>query len=170
MNTEPKEHGDHDHDLGSLGSLAQSARVKHLNTARWVLISIGILTILLNGFLLATMRQTTMAEIRKKNMVIVDQDQFEQGLMTARLIMAVPIALGLVFVVLGLLVKTYPVPITITALVLYVAATLAFGMLEPQTLAQGFIVKIIIVVALVKAVQAALAYQRELAQTSLELD
>jgi hypothetical protein len=168
MNTDPKEQGDH--DLGSLGSLAQSARLKHLNTARWVLISIGILTILVNGVLLATVRQTTMAEIRKKNMVIVDQDQFEKGLMTARLIMAVPIVLGVVFVILGILVKTYPVPITITALVLYVVATLGFGMLEPQTLAQGIIVKVIIVVALIKAVQAALAYQRELVQTSPELD
>ena len=88
--------------------------------------------------------------------------------MIVRLILAIPLALGALFIVLGLMVKSYPVPITILSLVLYVAATLAFAALDPQTIVQGFIFKIIIVVALVKAIQAALAYQRDLSESAYQ--
>ena len=36
-----------------LGSLGQEARLKQLNTAKWIMIVIGILTIGVNSFLLA---------------------------------------------------------------------------------------------------------------------
>src|SRR5271168_3111216 len=124
MSSEREEHGEPGHDLGSLGSLAQSARLKHLKTARWVLIVIGVLTILLNGFLLATAREQLMNEVKKQNMVIVDQAAFEKGLTVLRLIYVVPLVLGVVFIVLGIMVKTYPVPMTILGLVLYVISQL----------------------------------------------
>jgi hypothetical protein len=162
------EHGEP--ESNDLGSLAQSARLKQLNTARWILIVIGILTMLVNGYLLTTARQQMMDEIRKQNMVIVNQDEFEQSLMLVRLIFVIPAVLGAVFVVLGLMIKAYPVPITITSLVLYVVANLAFALLNPLALLQGLLIKIIIVVALAKAVQAALAYQRAQAEAFYELE
>jgi len=152
----------------NLGSLAQSARVKNLNTARWVMIAVGVLTIAVNGFLLFTAREQLMNEVRKNNMVIVDQAEFDKSVAFARLIFVVPIVLGVIFIVLGILVKKYPVPMTITGLVLYILSTLAFAALNPMSLAQGFIIKIIIIVALVKAVQAAMAYQRESAEALWE--
>ncbi len=60
-----------------------------------------------------------------------------------------------------MLVKTYPVPATVLGLVLYVGCAAVFGYLDPTTLAMGWLVKIIIVVALAKAIQSAVAYQRE---------
>jgi hypothetical protein len=73
----------------------------------------------------------------------------------------VSLALGVVFIVLGILVRKYPVPITITALVLYVGAGAIFGLIDPKSLAAGVVVKVIIILALVKSIQSALAYERE---------
>jgi hypothetical protein len=82
--------------------------------------------------------------------------------LVVQLIQAVPVGLGVIFIILGVMVKSYPVPMTITGLVLYVLANAIFGLLDPAMLLQGVIIKIIVVVALIKAVQAALAYQREM--------
>jgi hypothetical protein len=79
----------------------------------------------------------------------------------AKAIMGATIALGVLFIIFGILVKTYPVPITITSLVLYVGAAIIFGYLDPSTLARGWLIKLLIIVGLVKSIQSALAYQRE---------
>jgi hypothetical protein len=164
---EPEEH---EEELAKIGSLAQSARLKHLNSARWTLIVIGVLTVLLNGYLLISARDHLVGELRKQNinMANVNREEFEHVLMRLRFVDGVAITIGAIFIVLGLLVKVYPVPITITALALYVVATLGFGVLAPETLAQGLIIKIIVILALVKAIQAAFAYQRDLAVTAYE--
>ncbi len=60
------------------------------------------------------------------------------------------------------MIKQYPVPISITSLVLYLGATVVMGVLNWQTLLQGIIIKVIVIVVLVKAVQAAIAYQKAL--------
>jgi hypothetical protein len=78
MNTESNSPRESDESLGDLGSLAQSARLKHLQTARGLLIFIGIITILVNGYFLFTARQQLTDEVRKQGMVIVDQVQFER--------------------------------------------------------------------------------------------
>ncbi len=168
MSNYPEEHGENEKGLSGLGSLAQSARLKQLNTARWVLIVLGILMILGNGALIAIARQQLTNEVQKKGMVIVNQEEFERSLMIFRLILAVPLVLGIVFIVLGLMVKAYPVPITILALVLYVASNLGFALLNPEGLLQGIILKVIVVVALAKAIQAALAYQSEMSERLYE--
>ena len=62
---------------------------------------------------------------------------------------------------LGVYVKKFPVPATITGLVLYLGANAVFGLMDPTTLARGLIIKIFIIIGLFKAVQAAIAYQRE---------
>ncbi|RYZ07355.1 MAG: zinc ribbon domain-containing protein [Myxococcales bacterium] len=51
-------------------------------------------------------------------------------------------------------------PAIITALGIYVAVQLASAMYDPKTLAQGMILKVIVIVALVKGVQSALAAQK----------
>ena len=57
--------------------------------------------------------------------------------------------------------KAYPVPITVTAFVLYVGSAVVMALLDPEQIGRGLIMKVIIVFALVKAIQAAVAYQRE---------
>jgi hypothetical protein len=49
----------------------------------------------------------------------------------------------------------------VTGLVLYIAGNLIFGLIEPTSLIRGILIKILIVIAMVKAVSAAIAYQRE---------
>jgi hypothetical protein len=86
----------------------------------------------------------------------------DEHMMIATMVYGAAIVLGVVFVVCGVLVNRFPVPVTILSLVLYVSATLGFAVLNPATLAPvGLIVKVLIIVFLAKAVQAALAYEKE---------
>jgi hypothetical protein len=157
---------------GKLGSLAQAARGKKLNEARNILLFIGILTVLANGVLLALARDRIKNEIETeitkaggRGNVQIDpvrvQQVEDQAFRVAAAICGVGIALGVLFVVFGLIVKKYPVPVTILSLVLYIGAALGFAMLDPTTLAAGLIIKIIVIVFLAKAIQAALAYEKE---------
>ena len=83
------------------------------------------------------------------------------ALLISYAVTGVVVFLGVLFVIFGLVVKRFPVPITVTALVLYVAAVGAFALADPTTLGQGIIFKVIVVVSLAKAIQAEVAYQRE---------
>lgn len=130
-----------------LGSLTQSGREKKLNQARTILIVIGAITIIANIAVAA---------------MLLKQAPGNEG---AILLATVPfIFLGILFVIFGFLVKKYPVPITITSLVLYIAAWLISALQDPAMLAQGIIIKIIIIVALAGAVKTAIAYEKEKAE------
>ena len=160
-------------ELPRLGSLAQSAREKELKVARRILLIIGILTAGFNGLLLATVRdqakQALDAEVRKlpPGQVAdpVRLQQAEDRLVTYNsLFFGALTALGVLFVVFGIIIKMYPVQVTITSLVLYILVNVVVVILEPETLAPNMFavfVKIAIVAALAKAVQAAIAYDRE---------
>ncbi len=167
-------------DVPRLGSLAQKARGKQLNQARWILIVIGILTILGNFADLAAARSTihnsieqAIAKAGGRGRVAIDQARIqqieEQALQVAYLIDGAFVAMGILFVILGALIRRFPVPATVIALVLYILATVAnFGILfyyqgEGAAPAMGtaVIIRIVIIAALVKGVQAALAYERE---------
>jgi hypothetical protein len=71
------------------------------------------------------------------------------------------VLIGVVFIVCAIVVYKYPVASTVTSLVLYLGAAAVYGVLDPTTLARGWWIKILIVVGLFKAVQAALAYESE---------
>jgi hypothetical protein len=157
-------------ELPKLGSLAQKARGKQLNQARWILIVIGALTVIVNGALMATLRDSIRNEIKKEIAkagpgAVVDQGRVrqieEQAYRVGMLAGGVAVVLGVIFIVCGIIIKMFPVPVTIISLVLYVLAALGFAALDPKTPGAGLIVKIIVVVALVKAIQAALVYERE---------
>jgi hypothetical protein len=158
-------------DQSSLGSLAQSARQKQLKSARGILLFVGILTVGANATFFALIRSQVdevfnkeITALQAKGMV-VDQAKVaplrERAVRMAQLINGGAIALGVVFIVLGVIVNRYPVPITILGLVLYVGGAAVFALIDASTLAQGLIVKLIIIVALVKSIQSALAYERE---------
>jgi hypothetical protein len=146
--------------LKPLGSLAQAARGKELSTAQRILIVIGVLTLAVNGFLLYNLPNEIQQAIQQNQIAPEDVEQARQGgMITGYLLYGLPALLGVVFVIFGLIVKQFPLPITITSLVLYVLATAGFGFLAPETLVQGIIVKVIIVFALIRAIKAARAYQ-----------
>lgn len=137
-----------------LGSLAQSSRGSALKSTRWTLLIIGVLTLALNGFQFSNAEK----EVADANIV---PEQVEQVLGAIRLLYGAGIAVGATFILCAIFLEKYPVPLTILSLVLYVGAIAGFAFLDPTSLVRGLIVKVIIVVSLAKAVQTALAYQRE---------
>jgi hypothetical protein len=153
-----------------LGSLAQSARTKNLNSARWILIAIGVLTLGLNLFMFfnVTSEADKFIEGERKNLApgtVIDPVKAAEAKETiinyGRLIYGGGAALGLVFIVLGIVVYQVPVVATVLGLVLYIGGNLAFAALEPESLARGIIIKVIVIVGLFKAIQTAVAYERE---------
>ncbi|MDB5311234.1 MAG: hypothetical protein JWO38_5436 [Gemmataceae bacterium] len=153
-----------------LGSLAQSARRTSLKQARTILIVVGVLTALMNVFMFvnaeAEVRKAFEDEKRKLGPgMVFDEAEIkktsESALQVTRLIYGGTVFLGVLFVCLGLAVYRAPVVCTVTGLVLYLAANAIFAALDPLNLVRGIIVRVIIIVAMVKAVQAALAYERE---------
>jgi hypothetical protein len=153
-----------------LGNLAQSARGKELKNARVIMLFVGILTLAVNGFFFVSAEGNVQAEIDKEirklpagfvaDPVKVAQVKSE-AVRATRAIAAGGAFLGILFLICASLVQTYPVPVTITSLCLYLGGNAVFGMMDPSTLASGIIIKVAIVFGLFKAVQAALAYQKE---------
>ncbi len=80
---------------------------------------------------------------------------------TARLASGAVLGLGAVFIFLGAMIYKIPVVATVTGLVLYVGLQTISAVLSPETIGKGLLIKIIIVVCLAKAVQAAVAYKKE---------
>lgn len=146
--------------LPPLGSLAQAARGNELKSAQRILIVIGVLTLAVNGFLLYNLPNEIQLAINQNQIAPENVETFrQQATNSGYVIYGLPILLGCLFVIFGSIIKQYPVPITITSLVLYVLATAVFGLLAPETLVQGFIMKIIIIFALIRAIKAARAYR-----------
>jgi len=117
-------------NLSSLGSLAQSARKKQLKSTRGILLFIGVLTVAVNGFMFVVhdiVDKAIKAEVQKlgPNFVV---DPAKAAPIRAslirlnQLIAGAGIALGVVFILFGVMVEKHPVPITITALTIYIAA------------------------------------------------
>ena len=153
-----------------LGGLAQSARSKEIKGARTTLMVIGVLTLLVQAVLFAGSRKEVDQEIEKQIRSLpagqvadpVMVEEFRSEILGAvRLIYGGGVVLGILFIVLGFLAPTYPVPATAGGLVLYIGSTAVFGYLDPSSLARGLIIKVIIVTGLFKAMQAAIAHQKE---------
>jgi hypothetical protein len=156
---------------GELGSLAQSARRTSLRQARIILIIIGALNLLLGVgvFLMAEgiVRQSIEAEKRKAGPnVVFDPAEVkkveEHQLQVVRLVAGGEALLGLIFIGLGMAVYRAPVACTVTGLVLFVGLHATAAAIDPVSIVQGILFKIIFLICLIKAVQAALAYEREM--------
>src|SRR5207245_1430336 len=51
------------------------------------------------------------------------------------------ILLGVLFIIFGFIIYQHPVPVTVTSLVLFIGAHLAVALLEPESLARGWLIK-----------------------------
>lgn len=150
-----------------LGSLAQSARGKEINQARWILIAIGFLTMAGNGFFLYnTPNEVRQVLAQQGNQLNPAQVEGVRQSLTAfcYLIYGGLSLLGFLFIVFGLIVKAYPLPITIASLVLYILANALLGYLNPMAILQGAVLKVFVVVGLFKAIKAARAYESDTKQ------
>lgn len=156
---------------GGLGSLAESARRKELKTARGILFFIGVVTILANAVFAGMAKSMVddaidkeLRELQAQGLVLDDaavEEARTSGFRAAVTANLIGIGIGILFIAFGIFVYQKPVPITIAALVIYIGANAAYGLLDPTTLLKGLIIKIFIVAALFKAVQAAIASEKE---------
>jgi len=146
-----------------LGSLGQAARGNQLSSARGILMIVGLLTLAINGFIFVNVRKGVDDEINKllQQGLLVDQATVAGVVLENQIIYGVGVVLGIVFITLGGVVYKSPVLCVVSGLVLYVAANIGFGLLDPASIASGIIVKVLIVMGLVKSLQSALAYNSE---------
>jgi hypothetical protein len=169
-----------------LGSLSQAARKKSLKSARRILIVIGILSLLANGvmFMLAEKMVDDQIEKERKQLgpgMVFDQQKIKEirdsQIKIQKLVSGGFVAVSIIFIMLGIMVYKAPVVCTVLGLVLYLAGwfipiVLLFLGDEKEdaskALLSGIIIKIIIIVALIKAIQSAIAYQNEEATLARE--
>ena len=115
---------------GSLatGSLAQQARGKQLNSARWILIVIGILSSAVNIYFVLNAESIIDDAIRKEGVDPrqVDQKFIDQAVTMTKVINGAGAAIGLTFIIMGIIIYSFPVPITILSLC-FTAALLLFS-------------------------------------------
>jgi hypothetical protein len=110
-------------------------------------------------------------EVGQQNMGLPEvQEHIKQATLMAQVIQGGFAFVGLIFLVLAALIYKAPVVCTTMGLVLYlvgwavpVALSAIGGDMEEagRSLASGILIKIIIIVALVRAIQSAVAYQNE---------
>jgi hypothetical protein len=136
---------------------------------------IGVLTLLANGIFFAMAESSVQEELDKEIAKlppgsVVDPVKLQgiksQAVRETRLVNGGGIVVGLLFIGCATMVMTQPVVATVVALGLYIAATAVFGLLNPASLGTGLFIKIIVIVGLVRAVQAAVAHQKEQAALS----
>ena len=145
-------------DEGSgLKSLGQEARTTSLNQARWTMIIIGLLTAVLNVAAQFNV-QHQIAEIERRG-GMADPDEVLEASITNIGFAAV----GVLFVVMGIIIHKFPVPITIAALVIYVCCTVIAFVLNPMMMANvlAIVFRVAIIMGFWKSVQSAKAYEQE---------
>jgi hypothetical protein len=145
-----------------LGSLTQAARSKQLRSARGYLFFVGGWLILMLILEWVTLDMQLKAVAEKEGIPPARIPEMKELVMPVLYVFsAILVALSLLYIVFGIIVHKYPVPITITALVIFVALWLIYAVIDPANLYRGIILKIIVIVGLAKAIQAAIAYKRE---------
>ena len=164
--------------LPSLGNLAHAARHGKLKQARSILIGLGLLMLVVNGFLIALAKERThevvakeVADLGRQGLVIEPAElaELEAAAVRWNQLYAAGVALvGGLFIVFGFIIYRFPVPITIVSLVLYIGIMAINAVLDPATIAQGIIIKIIVIAGLLSAIRAALAYEHGNRAAALE--
>lgn len=139
-------------NIGGLANLGQEARLKQLRTARWILIIVGIICVAGNIFAYYLLE----GEIKKLGgNVDLEKIKIFQYLVYGS------VAIGALFVVMGIFVYQFPVPITLTGLILYIVIAFGPALFNPETIFHGILLKILIIAGLLRAFQAAQAYERQ---------
>ncbi len=82
----------------------------------------------------------------------------------APVVLAINLVLAAIYAGLAIWARVNPLPAAIVGLVLFVSVHVISAVIDPMSIAQGIIVKIIIVVVLVKAIQAGVKYRQLRAQ------
>ncbi len=126
-----------------------------LGTAQVTLILVGLLSIGLNGFLLFN-APNEVQEVMKSGDVAMSQEALLQFV---QIFYGAFMAVGAVMLLLGALIYQFPVFCPLAGLILYILAIIVSGILDPMSLLKGIIIKILVIVALGKAVGDGASYR-----------
>ena len=138
---------------GKLGSLTQSARSKEIKNARNIMFAVAVVLVI------NLIIEWVTAEDQLKQVAgLVNREQFNRIMF---IVTAVYLGLIAMYATFGFLTKRYPVPITITAMVVFIAIQLLLAVVEPTNLLKGLIFKVLVIVGLAKAIQSAIAFENE---------
>src|SRR5262249_19395309 len=146
-----------------LGSLAQAARGQQLRVARIILALLGVVMLGVAIYHYVAAEDVIRDAVRKQfgPGAIPNPVAMRDAVNLVRTLSIVDMALGVIYMVLAMIVYIYPVAVTVTGLVLYLTTHIVVAAFDPSTLPQGIIIKILIIVGMAKAIQAAIAYQKE---------
>ncbi|MFM7564356.1 MAG: hypothetical protein ACKO81_15145 [Planctomycetota bacterium] len=158
-------------------NLAQEARKQQLRKARWILIVLGVLQFIYGLFFVINARSLVKAQFEKELAPLRAQGQIvdEQKLQeledsttkATQLLNLGGILGGISFIFLGLLVYRFPVACTVTGLLLYIGLFAGFAFItfmsdgDASVFVRGWLIRLLVIIALFKAIQAALAYEKE---------
>lgn len=152
--------------LSSTG-LARPAPGRAILGARTILVIIGVVTAGLNAYHAARVEVDVREALESSGQYRYVSEAGVQTLVRSnRLIHWGGLVLGGVFLACGFLVREHPVSVTVLGLVLYLGGTAVFGVLSPPTLWQGFVVKLVFIVGLFKAMREAVKQQTEQAEAA----
>jgi hypothetical protein len=154
------------HDLrggtnSAMHNIRQTSQDNKVNGARWILIVVGLIQIGFSIFAIIQSRKIVQNEARKfaNQGILVDEDFATRviQLLNGGFLLA-----GVMFVILGILVKWQPILCTLAGLILYLVANIVAVLLNgPETMLQGLYIKIIVIFSLISALKAAFDYHRE---------
>jgi hypothetical protein len=158
-------------------NLAQEARKQQLKKARWILIAVGVLQLIVGLFFVFNARAMVKSQFEKElapmkaQGATVDEQKLQEledsATKATQLLNLGGILGGIGFIFLGLLVYRFPVACTVTGLLLYIGLFAGFAFVsfmgdgDGSVFVRGWLFRLLIIIALYKAIQAALAYEKE---------
>lgn len=152
-----------DFDSG-LGNLADNVRKRILKQSRIALALVGVLTLGLVIYKFMKL-QTEIADISPAL-----REALASEIAEAYLIYYLTMGVGVLFLGFAAFVYRYPLFCTLSGLVIYVAAILISGIVDPSTLYQGIIMRVAIVAVLINGVKTAIVYSKELKKEKAKHD
>lgn len=154
------------------GSIERMQEHGAVSSARKLLLAISILTVLSGLFFYAIQSSKVEDEIREAEQVTADMDAAERDALMkqetgmtfaeaiahdrgqVKLLLLVNLVLGGIYVGLWRWAKSNPFMAAVTALILFLGVHVISAVVEPKTLVQGVIIKILFTVGLIHAVKA----------------
>lgn len=129
---------------------------KHIRSARFAIMFVAIVTIGVSIFFWFKLK----GEIEDIPPGFLVDGAVKKAIAFQKVAVASTFFLGLVFSGLFFWAKKNPFGASLTALIIYATSILVQAGIEPSTLVNGIIIKVIIVLALVRGVQAGLAFKK----------
>jgi len=126
-----------------------------LGIAQVTLILVGLLTIALNGFLFFN-STNEVQQVMGSGDVAMSQDSL---LRYVQILYGSFIAVGTVMLILGALIYQFPLFCPLAGLLLYLVAIGVSAVIDPMSLIKGIIIKVLVIIALAKAVNDGAYYQ-----------